>query len=329
MTLASPLTESTLSPVYYESPLSHADFPELQSHLLGDLAEALAEEFSSTAAEQASPSPAKGGHSSRKPRHGFVSPFKDCLDTFGKPSSLRFTRPTDGTVNSYIKFNWPKRDEQGSRPSSKSAATKSGEDDDDQIEDVRQLSPSSSAFVAANYHLNQTSPNTTSEQFYSYSPSPSLPGSSTSRSANLSPSSSSSYARSWDPRSLHILRQMAGDTVPKLPSHFGFVSQMDDMDRRFFDFCTLYFLSCVTTLYIFFLSFSLSLFTMLQLPASPTLPNFCQSQMLKIGALAGVSSSRPTCGSQTLLAWREARACDARYRAWPAYTYTIISRWRK
>ncbi|EHK44168.1 hypothetical protein TRIATDRAFT_163153, partial [Trichoderma atroviride IMI 206040] len=168
----------------------------------------------------------------------FVSPFKDCLDTFGKLPSLRFSRPTDGTVNSYIKFNWPKRDEQYSRPSSKSAATQYGEDDDIQNEHVRQLSRSSSTLVATNYPYTQASPESTSEQLYSeqrgrYSRSPSLPSSSTS---NLSPSSSSPYARSWDQQK--ILRQIAGYTVPKVPSHFGFVSQMDDMDRRFFDFYT-------------------------------------------------------------------------------------------
>lgn len=245
VTLASPLTESTLSPVYYEDSLSHADFPELQSHLLGDLAEALAEEFASPAVEQASPSSTEGEqHSSRKPRHGFVSPFKDCLDTFGKLPSLRFSRPTDGTVNSYIKFNWPKRNGQHSRPSSKSAATQYGEDDDDQNDHVGQLSQSCSPLVATNYHLTQASPESTSEQLYSeqlgrYSRSPSLPSSSASHSAILSPSSQSSYARSWDQRNLQILHQMTGYTVPKVPSHFGFISQMDPMDRRFFDFCTL------------------------------------------------------------------------------------------
>lgn len=264
MTLASPLTESTLSPSYYEDSLSHANFPELQSHLLGDLAEALAEEFASPAAEQASPSSTEGEqHSSRKPRHGFVSPFKDCLDTFGKLSSLRFNRPTDGTVNSYIKFNWPKHDELYSRPSSKSAATQYGEDDD-QNKHVRQLSQSSSTLIATKLLYNQASPESTSEQFYSeqlgrYSRSPSLPSSSASHSANLSPSSPSFYARSWDQRNLQILRQMTEYTVPKLPSHFGFVSQMDDMDRRFFYFCTLGF----------------SLFHQLLLFPLLSIPSFC------------------------------------------------------
>lgn len=273
MTLASPLTDSTLSPVYYEDLLSYVNFPELQSYSLGGSAEALTEEFASPAAESASPSSAEGEHSSRKPRHRFVSPFKDCLDTFGL---LRFPRPTDGTVNSYIKFNWPKRNEQSSRPSSKSAATHSGEDDNGQNEDAIQLSRSSSALVATNYHSAQASPQSTSEQLYSgqlgrYSRSPSFPSSSTSRSAILSPSSSSSYARSRDPRTFDMLRQTAGYTVPKHPSHFGFVSQMDDMDRRFFDFCALKFLSFIKELHI--LPTSLLLFIMLHLPTSPQIPN--------------------------------------------------------
>ncbi|KND90546.1 hypothetical protein TOPH_04765, partial [Tolypocladium ophioglossoides CBS 100239] len=46
-----------------------------------------------------------------------VSPFKDCVGSFGDVHHRRFHRPLDGKVNGYIKFNWPK-DRQSRRSSS-------------------------------------------------------------------------------------------------------------------------------------------------------------------------------------------------------------------
>lgn len=37
---------------------------------------------------------------------GRVSPFRDCLDSFGKFTSLEFRRPNGGFVNGYVKFRW-------------------------------------------------------------------------------------------------------------------------------------------------------------------------------------------------------------------------------
>ncbi|CEJ91022.1 hypothetical protein VHEMI06765 [[Torrubiella] hemipterigena] len=39
----------------------------------------------------------------------FISPFKDCVDTFGTFNSPRFQRPSNGQINGYVKFNWVKR----------------------------------------------------------------------------------------------------------------------------------------------------------------------------------------------------------------------------
>ncbi|OAQ57996.1 zinc finger-like protein [Pochonia chlamydosporia 170] len=36
------------------------------------------------------------------------SPFRDCIGTFGLQKSLFFSLPSDGKVNGYIKFSWPK-----------------------------------------------------------------------------------------------------------------------------------------------------------------------------------------------------------------------------
>ncbi|KAI9151684.1 hypothetical protein HJFPF1_08893 [Paramyrothecium foliicola] len=47
-----------------------------------------------------------------------VSPFKDCIETFGKFSRLHFTRPQGGSVNGYVKFNWKGNGAAASQPAS-------------------------------------------------------------------------------------------------------------------------------------------------------------------------------------------------------------------
>ncbi|ODA82236.1 hypothetical protein RJ55_00743 [Drechmeria coniospora] len=49
-------------------------------------------------------------------RNILLSPFKDCVGNFGQNHNHRFNRPSDGKVNGYIKFNWPKQ-----RPSAPSS----------------------------------------------------------------------------------------------------------------------------------------------------------------------------------------------------------------
>ncbi|KAK3180701.1 hypothetical protein K4F52_007918, partial [Lecanicillium sp. MT-2017a] len=53
--------------------------------------------------------PSSQDHRRRKSRSktSLISPFRDCIDTFGKIAGPRYQRPTDGKVNGYIKFNWP------------------------------------------------------------------------------------------------------------------------------------------------------------------------------------------------------------------------------
>ncbi|PTB69053.1 hypothetical protein BBK36DRAFT_1192964 [Trichoderma citrinoviride] len=168
-------------------------------------------------------------------------PFKDCLATFGRQASPRFPRPTDGRVNSYIKFNWPTRRPQGSRSSSVSAVAKPGDaGEDDEVEEiVRPSSQSSSALGTSSRQLHdcttQTSQQITarwpnplkrSERSWSFSDTTSPPA--------MSGYSSSPYPRPWSHGWGSSHSSMNSPRM--LPRHFGLVSQMDKMDRKLWSF---------------------------------------------------------------------------------------------
>jgi hypothetical protein len=65
-----------------------------------------------------------------------------------------------------------------------------------------------------------------------------------------SSSTSIPYVHSWDPRKHAWVIHIAGNAPQMLPSHFGLTSQMDNMDRRFFEFCTWKFSDFIKTFHI-------------------------------------------------------------------------------
>ena len=76
---------------------------------------------SASGSPSVSPNPltsAASSHSIRQPtriRNNLVSPFKDCIGTFGIHKAPTFPRPIDGKVDGYVKFNWPTKNSR--RPS--------------------------------------------------------------------------------------------------------------------------------------------------------------------------------------------------------------------
>ncbi|KAK4072698.1 transcriptional regulator family: Fungal Specific TF [Trichoderma aggressivum f. europaeum] len=212
---------------------SNSISPERESHSPQDL------DVSATAVEQVPSSRAEQEHNSPKlesKSHKFVSPFKDCVSSFGQ-ASRRFSRPTDGTVNSYIKFNWPQRRTQGGRSSSVSVVARPGNDaDDDQVEEViRPSTQSSPSLVAPNRHAKQISQATAillnSQRRFDRSLSFS---DSTLPAAGSSHYATSPSAHSW---SSHGWATHSSSQGPRmLPSHFGLVSKMDKIDRQLWAF---------------------------------------------------------------------------------------------
>ncbi|KAL7938629.1 fungal-specific transcription factor domain-containing protein [Trichoderma chlorosporum] len=200
---------------------------------------------STTINEPILPSQAEQKHHGSKTQsrsYAFGSPFRDCVGSFGKQSFRRFLRPTDGRVNSYIKFNWPQRRSNDGRSSSISGATQPGSDaDNDQIEEIaRPLTQSSSALVPSgslsNQHSKQPSsyittvwPNSHRKLDRSLSFSDGTLPSAESSHSGISP-----YMHSWGPHSWAHHPSLKGPRL--LPSHFGLVSKMDKIDRQLWAF---------------------------------------------------------------------------------------------
>ncbi|KAL6696554.1 fungal-specific transcription factor domain-containing protein [Trichoderma pleuroticola] len=217
---------------------SNSISPERESHSPQDLF------VSATSVEQVLSSRAEQEHNSSNletTSHGFVSPFKDCVSSFGIQASRRFSRPSDGTVNSYIKFNWPQRRTQGGRSSSVSVIAQPGNGaDDDQVEEIiRPSTQSSLSLVASNRHSNRHSKQISQATEILLNsqrrPDRSLSFSdSTLMSAGSSYSVTSPSAHPWNPQGRATHSSSQGPRM--LPSHFGLVSKMDKIDRQLWAF---------------------------------------------------------------------------------------------
>jgi hypothetical protein len=178
----------------------------------------------------------------------FSSPFKDCLESFGKLAGPRYRRPTDGKVNGYIKFNWPR----GGLPQSTSSVVDITNKDTSETPKVQSGSES--------YHRYSSA---SSDESSSSGPVALSPSAQTSEAMPLSTSSPgniiaspvydadaslmicpiesfcSSYLPSppinWQTPALFS----SGMTeAPRLvPPHFGHSVTMDNIDRKLWGFC--------------------------------------------------------------------------------------------
>ncbi len=164
------------------------------------------------------------GHRRRKSRSqtALISPFKDCVDTFGKFAGQRYYRPTDGKVNGYIKFNWPI----GGAPKSTH-----------RVDDVPDKDPSEATKLSKDMVTYQRQSSASSEASSSSSSgcpalSPkAVPISAPPPSRSLSVTSSTLAAES-------SLAYGGATGRPRLaPPHFGQETAMDPIDRRFWSFC--------------------------------------------------------------------------------------------
>ncbi|KAJ6442031.1 Protein phosphatase inhibitor [Purpureocillium lavendulum] len=188
---------------------------------------------SNEAVSNTSQNPAKIQHPRKSiARATLVSPFKDCLGSFGEVNRRRFDRPFDGKVNGYIKFNWPK-DKQPRRASSARAASVSdatsvvevvgsGADDDSPTTSLTAIGPipmtaSASAMIVAqdfDYHGFDFS------SFLHQSPSP---------------------IEGFSPTFSHPRTEISTDVTPigaprMVPKLFGYEAKMDQTDRKFWTF---------------------------------------------------------------------------------------------
>lgn len=170
-------------------------------------------------------------------KSGFVSPFKDCLGSFGKLTAPRFPRPSDGKVNGYIKFNWPDRRASNARSSSISVLPDDHDNEYDEEDQTQSL--------VSNSQNSLTLYSRSVESIASSSSSPTYPSFSGQASElisnfiyNPSISSQSSPILSTKYISSELLSGSQSAQSPRLvPPHFGLVAKMDQMDRSFWSFC--------------------------------------------------------------------------------------------
>lgn len=164
-------------------------------------------------------------------KYTYTSPFTDCLDSFGKDYLLKsFPRPTDGRVNGYVKFTWPREE---------SHVTEISESDEEAE------SATSSGIVR---NATQSRPDNQLSKYRRASASPSLSSAASVASTNGSPRSSASVvtvgSQNTSVANVPTQNRRQGSRVnissPHfIPPHFGFMAIMDTMDRKLFKFCML------------------------------------------------------------------------------------------
>lgn len=160
-------------------------------------------------------------------RPDFDSPFKGCLDDFPLHCQTRFTRPSDGQLNSYVKFRW--REAPYRRMRSPASSTS----------EISLNASTVNALLTPSQKLSG-SPLTTA------SPKPGPTAYDNNNITRQCSTDSVEFARAaasslsgHGPLGLHLpLEQLQRANPRPLPPHFGFMSKMDGMDRRLWSFCT-------------------------------------------------------------------------------------------
>lgn len=167
-----------------------------------------------------------------------VSPFRDCLESFGTFPTNSFTRPKEGYVNGYIKFTW------GNREMQNAPETEEPPSQDTSLEVMMPVSTSTVPPTAALAMANFVGP-----------PQPQLVTDGLRVDTSTSPSSivdlspitgdmSMSTMFMSQPSSLASSPNMSNGLVnyhndpQMLPPQFGFHAKVDvTMDRKFWQFC--------------------------------------------------------------------------------------------
>ncbi|KAG6006209.1 hypothetical protein E4U21_007248 [Claviceps maximensis] len=165
--------------------------------------------------------------------HLIESPFRDCIGTFGLTRSQSFHRPTNGQVNGYIKFSWPKEnDKKRTTPSRTSPVSQTSRITElDDASEPHDTATSSNCVVV-------NGPRDTSTTVRDV-----MPDFSIDFSTYVSQTADMGYNAFITPRSTppsvhhHTIEEVASLGAPQLiPSQYGYEAKMDSTDRRFWMF---------------------------------------------------------------------------------------------
>ncbi|OAA50577.1 hypothetical protein NOR_01027 [Metarhizium rileyi] len=166
--------------------------------------------------------------------HGTIlSPFRDCIGTFGLRKSQYFSRPMDGKVNGYIKFSWPK-DKHGKQRTQGRVSSVSGPSRVTEVNGIMEAndeltSQSSTAFLS-----HSSVPSKSSDDLFEFTVDVS------SYFNQPEPPNMMSYPPvrlTQSPILPNPSHQVVSMGAPKmLPSQYGYEAKMDETDRRFWMF---------------------------------------------------------------------------------------------
>lgn len=175
----------------------------------------------------------------RRRKKAVVSPFKDCVGSFGNVEEPHFGRPSNGAVNGYVKVRWASRDSNARYVPAESTP------------DDPSVSSTSSSWITPLPEYPSRTDETISSTSTPTSTAPIGPPrpaslASASTSPTLSPTSSSLWPQlselSWSHTSptlspQYVLKRSTGEPQ-LLPPQFGLLARMDRMDKLFWEFCT-------------------------------------------------------------------------------------------
>lgn len=155
-----------------------------------------------------------------------VSPFHDCVESFGTFNSPRFQRPMNGQVNGYVKFNWPRKRER----------------ETGFVEEIPSDEPHQQLTNKGSPPTNIRESSLPSDSFVEAKKSLAVPRRASAApimlTTSLPSSASSIYSPTLSTKSCDGAIEIATGEQPQLvPPHFGFEARMDTTDRGLWRFC--------------------------------------------------------------------------------------------
>lgn len=177
--------------------------------------------------------PASPSSSNALTRTTYVTPFKDCIDTFRTYPNLRFARPQAGHINGYVKIKWgTKTSLKVNRPSPLVNDKPAGSSFNHEV--IEGSTPNSSQATEV---INLGDISSSFAESVASVVSDALTVSPSAMSSVTSPMHSDGPPSPVDQAISLAISQASTNNPKRVPPHFGHPAKMAKMDRSFWEFC--------------------------------------------------------------------------------------------
>ena len=188
------------------------------------------------------PTPASPALSNVASKQKFVTPFQDCIGTFGTYPTLQFDRPQAGHINGYVKIKWTDSTANNKKtpPPRKANRPNPAEKPVADLLDHAAVAGSTSSNSQV---VKAIARGDVSNSFASFTESivtavnHAVRASSSSVVSAPSPNQDEEDESSVDQAISLAVSQASTNSPKRVPPHFGHFSRMTLMDRRFWEFC--------------------------------------------------------------------------------------------